>query len=120
MLSASPLVIVDCAKTVAEAQLLVSTFEEVLGDGYPEELSVCIPANATELLEVFGERRLYSVILVGERAGEMREGAVVCRDASEGSKEIFSLMRSGRDTVCLGSVDFALEIRNETLKRMNG
>ncbi len=120
VLSASPLVLVDSAETEAEVELFISTLEEIFGEGKPEELSLCIPADAMRLLSTLGERRLNSVILVGESAGEIPDGAVVCRDATEASREIAALMRSGKDTACFGSVGFALEIRNETIKRMNG
>ncbi len=119
VISASPTVVVDSAKTVSEVDFLMDTVDEVLGQRSTEKMCVCIPAESIEVLETIGERKLDLRVIVGEVSGTFGDDVSICKDISEGAGKIVSLMNEGNDVVCFGSVSFALEIKANIIKQMN-
>lgn len=119
VLSASPMVIVDSAKTVSEVALLFDTFDEVFGQEKTGEICVCIPAEVIGVFDTLGDRKPDLRVIVGELSDHLVDDCAVCKNISEGAQEIVSLMKIGKDIVCFGSVSFALEIRTEIIKHMN-
>ena len=118
VVSASPVVIIDSAGNISETAALVSTMDEVFGRGTPGSLSVCIPADAFALLSALEGREIRNVIAVGEAENTKRDNIFSCNSMGDAAKEIVSLMSGGGDAVCFGSVEFALELKQQILKQM--
>ncbi len=122
LLSASPAVIVDSAESIAEAELLCALIGELFGEG-KGGISVCIPKQSLNLLGVFKEKNtsVESVLIMGDLPNDqMPRGALLCRDLTDAADKIVDLMRKGENIICFGNVDFALEMKNRILKKING
>lgn len=123
LISASPAVVVDSAQSPAEAELFVSLADELLGDGLRTGVTICLPQNGLSLLDAFDGKNIVidSVLVVGCASDdEIPESFIACRDHSDAAKKIVSLMKNGRCIACLGGVDFAIEMKNQIVKKING
>lgn len=118
MFSASPLALIDSAKTPDEADKLRATLDEVFGKDEPADISVCLPDTALGLVTLLGERQIKKYIILSTQDEKIStEERMICTTTKECADEVFSMMKSGENVICLGSVGFALAIRTELYKK---
>lgn len=117
MFSASPLAIIDSAGTPDEIERLTATLDEVFKKNEPSEIAVCIPANAVELADSLGERRISKYIVFSPDGEPTNENLITCKTAKKCADEVFSMMCRGENVICFGSVGFALALRTELYKK---
>lgn len=120
MLSVSPLMIIDSASETEEVKLVQKTAEEVFGVGALSEAVICVPAESLKLLGVFKGEKPTEAVVVSSETSPLEEGIVNCSSVKSAAREIFARWKDRRDVVCIGSVKFALEIKAELGKLMNG
>ncbi len=116
-LSVAPLAIFDGSSEKEELRLLLSSLDEVFGYERPQEVSVCIPSSAVELLSCF--ESIDVLITVGEElviSEHNLKEHIHIKDIKAAEKQLRSIIRSGKDVLCFGSVAFASELRAELSK----
>ncbi len=128
VISVMPLVIVDAASTYEETEMLLKTCSEAGVD--VSEISICINADKIEdvkTLEAWFEDSKFDRMIVvcnGELDVESistpAQSVCIFNSAKAAAKEIFSSMHVQKTPlVCLGSLRFSTEIKNELLKLMS-
>ena len=119
-LSVSPLLILDTACTGNEIKQLLLTLDEVFGVGRVKNIALCIQSGNEHLTGLFGEIGVSYLIVVGEKkiTDDCAE-VVACKDCKEAAKTVAETMKNNVDTVCLGSLKFESELREEIIKLMN-
>ncbi len=129
VISVMPMVIADAASSYEETELLLKTCFEVGID--VNELSICVRADSFEevkrVADWFEDNKLYQIIVVGD-GGEsdiskfpaLAQSVCVYNSAKAAAKEIFSSIAMQKTPlICLGSLRFSTEFKNELLKLMS-
>ena len=119
-LSVSPLLMLDTACTENEIKQLLLTLDEVFGVGQVRDIALCFQSGNEHLAEFFSEIGVSSLIVVGEmkNSGDST-GKVACKNCKEAAKSVAETMKNDIDTVCLGSLRFESELREEIVKVIN-
>lgn len=116
--SVSPLILVDSAECIDEAELTLTAVNEIFK---PCRAVVCVPREAIDLLTVFSRTDISNVIIVGDDDAPSTEMPyVLCKDTKIAAKAILQSSKEGNDVICLGSVTFALRLRSDMLRLLNG
>jgi folylpolyglutamate synthase/dihydropteroate synthase len=125
MLSVSPRIITDSAKSAGEVSLLLKTCDEIWGRC--DKVLILTKAETEEALDgilaAFTDRMVEGVIVVSEN-GFDTEGidteVTVLKKTGDAAKKLLSIAPCYDVALCFGSVEFSFEIKNELLKKMNG
>ncbi len=116
-LSVSPLAIFDGSSTKDEVKLLLSSLDEVFGYERPQEVSVCIPSSAVGLLSCFESIDVLMTVGGEPVLGEHNvKEHIHIKNIKAAEKQLRSMIRSGKDVLCFGSVAFASELKAELTK----
>lgn len=119
-LSVSPLLMLDTACTENEIKQLLLTLDEVFGVGRVKSIALCIQSGNEHLAELFGDIGVSSLIVVGEmKISDDNTETVVCKNCKEAAKTVVGVMKNNVDTICLGSLRFESELREEIVKVIN-
>ena len=120
-ISVSPIVIMDSSKNADESAMLMLALDEVFGREKLSSFYVCLPREAASALSSFDIKEIEGLISLGdigysESCGkELSE--IVCDSITECAREIQTLIRDGKNVICLGSCEFASEMKS-TLARL--
>jgi len=126
MLSVSPKIIIDSARSADEASLVLKTADEVWGR--QEKLYFCVGVGKRSELEsflaAFADRKIQGVIVVCEDEfdveGLENASVTVCQKSREAAKLLPESCPGDALVLCFGGVDFAFGIKTELLNKMNG
>lgn len=119
-LSVSPLLMLDTACTENEIKQLLLTLDEVFGVGQVNGIALCIQSGNEHLTELFSEIGVSSLIVVGEEEiSDDNTETVACKNCKEAAKTVVGIMKNNVDTVCLGSLKFESELKEEIIKLMS-
>lgn len=120
--SVSPVVIMDSSKNTDESAMLVLALDEVFGREGTSSFYVCLPAQNIEAVSSFDVKDVKGLITLGniDTAEYEKSGMdVIFKDSvSDCSKEVLSLIKQGKNVLCLGSVEFADEMKSTLNKLM--
>lgn len=117
MISASPLLIIDSAETIDELDRFKSTLDSIFSKDDPSEISLCFPENAENEASFLHDRTVKKCIILSSSGQSLStEERLVCKSVKECARELFSMMKSGEDVICFGSVSFALAMIAELRK----
>lgn len=120
--SVSPIVIMDSSKNAEESSMLVLTMDEVFGRKENSSFYACLPVNALCALSSFDVKEIEGLVTLGKmNSAQLDEGgveALAMDSISECAEEILSLIRQGKNVLCLGSVEFASEMKSTLAKLM--
>ena len=123
MISASPIIVTDSGSVREELIPMLKTADEVWGEmgGFSIVLSPDKKASLSGLLSAFSGRQLNNIVLVGCESDEeiSADNLIRCQTTKEAAKELLRLSKSEKLIFCLGSVDFAADIKSEFVKAMN-
>ena len=115
MIAISPLLLIDSASSPDEAAMLIKTAEATLGEDALRGVAIAIPEDAEGIEKAFADKETSRVMVLSAVAGSE------CFDTMKKlASEVVSLWRQGTGVLCLGGVGFALDIKNEILKLING
>lgn len=113
--SVSPIMIFDSACDEYGVTALITTMDEVFGEGSRNGISVCAPVSAMDILHLLGS--IDKLILIGEpdadTSGTDAQSIVYCKDYKSAAKVLKNNVREGGSTVALGSVELAISLRDE-------
>jgi len=113
--SVSSIMLFDSASDEHGIAMLISTIDEVFGKASLENISICAPADAVEVLSQF--KTVDTLILVGENESRLSkvcaQSMIYCKDLKSAAKQLKSNIKNGKNTVALGSVAFALGLKEE-------
>lgn len=112
--SVSPLVLFDGASDADGIAAIKITADAVFGGGSLDNISLCIPISAVGLISQFD--RVDKLIIVGDvRYDDVSwisaESLICCKDLKNAAKAIQTNIKEGTSTLCLGSVGFAIELK---------
>ena len=116
--SVSPLMVFDSACDTDGVSAIKSTADAVFGGGILEHISLCAPISAMEAISRFsGIDRL---IIVGDVQYDdiswiAADSVVCCKTFKSAAKELKANIKDGKNTVALGSVAFALGLKEELI-----
>ncbi len=120
--SVSPIVIMDSSMNSEESAMLVLSLDEVFGRAEVSSFYVCLPATARDALSSFDIKEIKGLITLGEmNSAQFDESGIetVAKESlNECAKETLSLIRQEKNVLCLGSVEFAYEMKNALAKLM--
>ena len=120
--SVSPIVVMDSAKNAEESAMLTLALDEVFGREKLSSFYVCMPAEAYGTLDSFDKKEIEGVITFGDIEKIQKIGNAflvrVGEGISECAKETLSLIKEGKNVICLGSVEFANDIKTTLAKLM--
>ena len=120
MLSLSPKLVLDTSTGAEEASMLKRTANELWGEDAFRNISLCVSDTALDAVKAFNEGELSTLAVCLSKDAELPEGAIALASTKKAAQEILSVMRQGRDVVCLGDVGFISSLKCEILKLMNG
>ena len=120
ILAVSPMILVDSASGYDEVRMVGKTIEDVFGQNALNEVVFCIPEESLEALEALGDIDASETVIFSKSGGDFPENSVICDSVKKAAKEITTRWKNGKDVICLGSTGFALEIKSEILKLING
>ncbi len=114
--SVSPLMVFDSACDADGVWAIKTTAEAVLGGGALEHVSLCAPISAIAAISRF--EGIDKLIIVGDVKYDdiswiSANSVVCCKTLKSAAKELNLNIKSGKNTVALGSVAFALELKEE-------
>ena len=116
MLALSPLILVDSSANADEAAMLLKTADETLGESTLRGVAVAIPEEADSVLKPFSDKEISRVLTCSATKNDED-----CFDSIKKlACEIVKIWKSGSGVVCLGGVEFAVSVKTEILKIMNG
>ncbi len=126
LISASPKIIIDSAQSADEAEVALKTADEVWGR--QEEIYLCVGVKERRELDsvvaAFADRKVKEIVAVAENAidieGIEEENVVLCEKIGKATERLFENCPRDGLALCFGGVDFAFDIKNELLKKMNG
>ena len=120
--SVSPIVIMDSSKNAEESAMLVLALDEVFGRNTATSFYICLPYQGKDALNSFDVKDIKGLIALGQidAAEYESSGAVLIEKESinDCAKEVLSLMKQGKNVLCLGSVEFACEMKGALHKLM--
>ena len=119
MLSLSPKLILDTATSIEEASLLKKTVCELWGENALEGVTLCVQNTSLKVKNSFSDNEIAELLICGS-VEELNADVKVFDSIKKTVREVYSLMRSGRDVVCFGEVGFICSLKCELLKLMNG
>ena len=114
ILAISPLMLVDSASSCDEAAMLIQTAEDTVGEKALMGVAIVLPEELSYLQKAFADKEI-SRVMVSSDSDNSQYNSI-----KKLATEIVKLWRDGTGIVCLGGVNFAIEIKNEILKLING
>ena len=120
--SVSPIVVMDSAKNAEESTMLTLALDEVFGREKLSSFYICLPAEAHGVLDSFDIKEIAGLIVLGDieavRKTEKEFSMRTCDSVGECAMEMLSLIREGKNVICLGSVEFANDMKTTLAKFM--
>ena len=122
IISLSPAIITDTARTKEEIELLLKSFSEVLDDSV--EFVVCLKTDRNktlaEQLSAFGGKRLRKVLVVcdGEPVSSADVPVTVCKSAADAARLIYDEPKENCSVLCIGDISFNKEFKAEFIRLM--
>ena len=113
LLSISPLIIIDSASEPSEIELMANTAKEIFGSTSLDGAVFCISDAVKSNLSFWGDDR--ELIVFSEQEGE----ANAFNSTHKCAKDVVKQMKSGKNVICFGSVEFALEMKQEIIRIIN-
>lgn len=120
IISLSPRVVFDVSTVPEEAELLVQTAKDVWGEGSLGGSVLCIDSESREVASAFYDRADEALMLIPDCFEVLPNGVKSFETVKGMAKEIYNLIKAGRDVVCLGGVGFVFSLKYELLRIMNG
>ena len=116
--SVSPLVLFDGASDADGVSAIKITADAVFGGGSLKDISLCMPISAVGVISQF--EQVDKLIVVGDVKYDdvswiAVNSLVCCKDLKSAAKAIQSNIKDGANTLALGSVAFALGLKDELL-----
>ena len=120
--SVSPIVIMDSAKSREESAMLVLSLDEVFSGESGASFFVCMPADALDALTSFDLKEIEGLVTLGECStdGVINENAehISKNSVTECAEEVYSLVKQRKNVICIGSIEFAQDMKNTLSKLM--
>ncbi len=127
LISASPILVTDSAKSREEVTLLLKTLDSLGVDC--DKLAICLPFESIDLLKsqllAFEGRNLDRILILANEGVDVSALSLDCNKIQElkalksCAKSAVEASRHCDGVICFGSVDFAAKIKAEILKIMS-
>ena len=126
IVSLSPAIIMDSAKSREEIESVISTFEQTVAG--LNEITVCTYAQSieqlSEQLAAFEDRNIKSLIVCGVEREKVTKYCkccceiFTCQTPQEAAKQVHNASKLSETVFCVGSVAFGREVKAEFIKLM--